>query len=218
MRRPQAPVSVGVAPAYIRPTCSGTSLQRRGVGSSLTARPRRRLDRGCRPSRPRPARRADSAAETSPPSLRRRVRPACQAARPRHRLRWTARGRDRAGEGVGSRSRTSCTHPPPRNGPPASLIMRAGPDVGDSSMDELDLKDPVALAVLAGAGARRARSAARRRHVLVAPSAPLVRPGLGRSRGRVKTRHARAAFYNMTNRMATAVEMMPNAEYHAANR
>jgi hypothetical protein len=34
----------------------------------------------------------------------------------------------------------------------------------------------------------------------------------------VKTRHARAAFYNMTNRMATAVEMMPNAEYHAANR
>jgi len=27
----------------------------------------------------------------------------------------------------------------------------------------------------------------------------------------VKTRHARAAFYNMTNRMATAVEMMPNA-------
>ena len=27
-----------------------------------------------------------------------------------------------------------------------------------------------------------------------------------------------AAFYDMTNRMATAVEMMPNAEYHAANR
>jgi len=138
--------------------------------------------------------------------------------RPRHRLRWTARGRDRAGDGVGSRSRTSCTHPPSRNGLPASLIKRAGPDVGDSSMDELDLKDSVALAFLAGAGPRRARSAARRRHVLVAPSAPLVRPGLGRSRGRVKTRHARAVFYNMTNRMATAVEMMPNAEYHAANR
>jgi uncharacterized peroxidase-related enzyme len=27
-----------------------------------------------------------------------------------------------------------------------------------------------------------------------------------------------AAFFNMTNRMATAVDMMPNAEYHAANR
>ena len=27
-----------------------------------------------------------------------------------------------------------------------------------------------------------------------------------------------AAFFNMTNRMATAVDMMPNVEYHAANR
>lgn len=27
-----------------------------------------------------------------------------------------------------------------------------------------------------------------------------------------------AAFFNMTNRLATATEMMPNAEYHAANR
>ena len=27
-----------------------------------------------------------------------------------------------------------------------------------------------------------------------------------------------AAFFNMTNRMATAIDMMPNEEYHAANR
>jgi uncharacterized peroxidase-related enzyme len=27
-----------------------------------------------------------------------------------------------------------------------------------------------------------------------------------------------AAFFNMTNRMATAVDMMPNGEYHSANR
>ena len=27
-----------------------------------------------------------------------------------------------------------------------------------------------------------------------------------------------AGFYNMTNRMASAVDMRPNAEYHAANR
>ena len=27
-----------------------------------------------------------------------------------------------------------------------------------------------------------------------------------------------AGFFNMTNRMATAVDMMPNGEYHAASR
>jgi alkylhydroperoxidase family enzyme len=27
-----------------------------------------------------------------------------------------------------------------------------------------------------------------------------------------------AAFFNMTNRMATAVDMMPNVDYHAADR
>jgi uncharacterized peroxidase-related enzyme len=27
-----------------------------------------------------------------------------------------------------------------------------------------------------------------------------------------------ASFFNMTNRMATAVDMMPNGEYHAASR
>jgi hypothetical protein len=27
-----------------------------------------------------------------------------------------------------------------------------------------------------------------------------------------------AAFFNMTNRMATAIDMMPNEEYHAASR
>ena len=27
-----------------------------------------------------------------------------------------------------------------------------------------------------------------------------------------------AAFFNMTNRMATAVDMMPNVQYHASNR
>jgi uncharacterized peroxidase-related enzyme len=26
------------------------------------------------------------------------------------------------------------------------------------------------------------------------------------------------SFFNMTNRMATAVDMMPNEQYHAANR
>jgi len=70
---------------------------------------------------------ADALAAASPPSLRRRVRPACLAARPRHRPRWTARGRDRAGDSVGSRSRTSCTHPTPRLdplGPPARTDLR----------------------------------------------------------------------------------------------
>jgi uncharacterized peroxidase-related enzyme len=27
-----------------------------------------------------------------------------------------------------------------------------------------------------------------------------------------------AAFFNMTNRMATAIDMMPNPEYHGRNR
>jgi len=27
-----------------------------------------------------------------------------------------------------------------------------------------------------------------------------------------------AAFFNMTNRMATAIDMMPNADYHAKSR